>query len=777
MKKIININFHSRVIPIEETAYDILQQYVDSLRRYFANEEGREEIISDIENRFSELFADKLKKGAPCITDDDVNAIIASMGRPEEFGEEEGPSAHTSSAAGAGTAAGANSGNATGGPTGSATGSPTGGPQQGYGPYTADEPRRLYRAANDKVLGGVCAGLANYLKLDPAIVRLLFVLISFTWGFGFLLYIILWIVLPTKTLATSARKRLYRNPDDRVIAGVASGIAAYFHIDVWIPRLVFALPLIIGIITSIFQNIWWHVFHFSGHILFDGFGGGLFIAYIVLWIVLPEAVTASEKLEMRGEKIDLESIKNTVKSDMEAVNRRAREMGAEVKESIQNMSQQVGSQVRQNVQTFGTEAGAAVRKSNNGIGHAIGVVFKAFFLMIAGCIAFCLIMVLIALAFSGGGLLDLKSYVLDGFWENILAWASFILILIVPVIALLIWLVRRITGMRSQRHYLGYVFATFWIIGLISFVVLAGMVINNFRARAHSEEDFALVQPSHGNLIIRARQNVHRDYYDDEDWWFGNGWRNGLRHNGFFYTLNDDSIQLNTVQIKVLRSDDSSYHLRILRGSLGSSANSALDRARHISFPVGQSDSIIQLPAGFSIDREQKFRNQQVIVAVYIPVGKKIMIDNSVSRYDWFNLNVGRRHINWEDGRDDYSNDYDDEGFSLENNFYWNSGIQYVMTADGLRRVNAMGGYDDRPEKSERPEKPERHEKKEKPEAPENSTQPGNGGYRYKEPQAPAQKNHPDTPVPKSSTMLMTPDPSPFVLLSSLICIENTLVG
>ncbi len=256
MKKIININFHSRVIPIEETAYEILQQYVESLRRYFANEEGREEIISDIENRFSELFADTLKKGATCITDDDVNAIIASMGRPEEFEEEERTTAHTGPAAGTGAGAGANAGNATG-----ATGkAPPAARSKAMAPIP-DEPRRLYRAANDKVLGGVCAGLANYLKLDPAIVRLLFVLISFTWGFGFLLYIILWIVLPTKTLATSARKRLYRNPDDRVIAGVASGLAAYFHIDVWIPRLVFALPLIIGIVTSIFQNIWWHVFH------------------------------------------------------------------------------------------------------------------------------------------------------------------------------------------------------------------------------------------------------------------------------------------------------------------------------------------------------------------------------------------------------------------------------------------------------------------------------------------------------------------------------------
>src|SRR5215813_5045345 len=132
MKKIININFHSRVIPIEETAYEILQQYISSLRRYFANEEGREEIISDIENRFAELFSETLKKGAPVITDADVNTIITSMGRPEEFEGEESAEAATAGAAGT---------------------------QQQSQPnwqFGGDEPRRLYRAENDKILGGVC---------------------------------------------------------------------------------------------------------------------------------------------------------------------------------------------------------------------------------------------------------------------------------------------------------------------------------------------------------------------------------------------------------------------------------------------------------------------------------------------------------------------------------------------------------------------------------------------------------------------------------------------
>src|SRR6478736_9263246 len=89
MKKIININFQGRVVPIEESAYEILKQYVENLRRYFANEEGRDEIINDIESRIAELFFERLKKGATCITDDDVNAIIKSMGRPEEFEDAE----------------------------------------------------------------------------------------------------------------------------------------------------------------------------------------------------------------------------------------------------------------------------------------------------------------------------------------------------------------------------------------------------------------------------------------------------------------------------------------------------------------------------------------------------------------------------------------------------------------------------------------------------------------------------------------------------------------
>jgi site-specific recombinase XerD len=85
MNKVININFQGRILPIEELAYEMLKQYIESLRTYFANEEGRDEIINDIECRIAELCEDRLKKGTVCIAAQDMNLIITSIGRPADF--------------------------------------------------------------------------------------------------------------------------------------------------------------------------------------------------------------------------------------------------------------------------------------------------------------------------------------------------------------------------------------------------------------------------------------------------------------------------------------------------------------------------------------------------------------------------------------------------------------------------------------------------------------------------------------------------------------------
>jgi len=105
MKKVININFQGQVIAIEETAYEILKQYIESLTIYFSNEEEGDEIVNDIECRIAELFGNRLKHGINCITDEDVEAIISNIGKPQDFDSdydekmEEGPQPQTNASA------------------------------------------------------------------------------------------------------------------------------------------------------------------------------------------------------------------------------------------------------------------------------------------------------------------------------------------------------------------------------------------------------------------------------------------------------------------------------------------------------------------------------------------------------------------------------------------------------------------------------------------------------------------------------------------------------
>lgn len=95
---------------------------------------------------------------------------------------------------------------------------------------------------------------------------------------------------------TYSTKRMYRNPDDRIFGGVCSGLGAYFNVDSWVFRTIFII---------------FTIFFFVG-----------FVVYVILWIATPEAITTAQKLEMRGEPITVENIKNAVKEEFDNVKHR-----------------------------------------------------------------------------------------------------------------------------------------------------------------------------------------------------------------------------------------------------------------------------------------------------------------------------------------------------------------------------------------------------------------------------------------------------------------------
>ena len=407
MKKVININFQGTIVPIEESSYELLKQYIESLRRYFSQEEGSIEIVNDIESRISELFNERLKAGATCITDEDVQAIIKNIGRPEELednelsGETDGPSSEK-----------------------------TDYKEEGSGfNFNTYRNKTLFRDENNKVLGGVCSGIAAYFEIDPVIVRIVFVLFGFT-GVGFLLYLILWIFVPGSIgLQNGVRKRMYRNPDEKILGGVCSGFGTYFNLNPWIFRVIFLLPLF-----SLVSD--WYFWRFS-------FSPGFFIVYIILWLVIPEAHTTSEKLEMKGEKVDLNSIKNSVLQEMKDVGVRVGKMGVEAG----NLAAEKGAQI-------GKDIGQASMRTGTGFGDVILTIIKIFVYFILGCIALSLILALLALAVVAIGLFPLKNFVLNDGWQSVYAWGTLIFFVAVPVIGIITLIIRRIARVKSRNNFM-----------------------------------------------------------------------------------------------------------------------------------------------------------------------------------------------------------------------------------------------------------------------------------------------------------------------------------
>lgn len=171
MQRIIQINLSGRLISIEEDAYLVLRDYINSLERLFSGETGKDEILQDIENRMAELFSIRLQNGAPSIDRDDVRKVIDTLGHAEALG-------------------------------GGETARPNSSTWNPYLPVPYEQQgksevrRRLYRDVQNRQVGGVCSGLGHYFDIDPVIIRVIWVALLLIAGVGGLAYLIAWIVIP-----------------------------------------------------------------------------------------------------------------------------------------------------------------------------------------------------------------------------------------------------------------------------------------------------------------------------------------------------------------------------------------------------------------------------------------------------------------------------------------------------------------------------------------------------------------------------------------------------
>jgi len=644
MKKVININFQGTIVPIEESSYELLQQYIESLRRYFANEEGKDEIINDIESRISELFQERLKGGSTCITDDDVNIIINNMGRPEQLEEaeqgesENGKSSYSKE-----------------------------GRSEGY--FQGDwnwKGKRLYRDENNKILGGVCSGIAAYFGIDPVFIRILFI-ISIFLGVGFLAYILLWAFVPgSNMIENGVRKRLYRNPDGKLIAGVCSGIGSYFNINPWIPRVLFLVPFI-----SFFFR-WGHFGPWTfPHFVSFTFSPGSFLIYIILWLVIPEATTTSEKLEMKGEKIDLNSIKNSVLKEMQEVGERVGKMGKDVGERVGKMGMEAGQAAKEKGAEMGKEIHYVAHRSSGAIGNIIATIFKIFIYFILGCVALAIIVALFAIATVAIGLFPLKDFVLTNGWQSIFAWGTLIFFIAVPVIGIITFIIRRFARIKKTNKLMRWSFFGLWFVGIICFIGLLYSVSRDFRSINSLNTEKVQLTNSHVQSL--EVMPLHDNTYNRYNSWF--------RLEPFAsFGIDEDTAYISNVNIRITQSPSDSFEISQVKFCNGSTRRNADSLASLMHFDVEQNDSLLMMDRSIPINTTDKFRNQYVEVTIAVPVGHFIKVNRNFENWNRVRIDGFWNNYDWNDDNNQH--------------FDYEKGIQYVMKEDGLYTLDGRRSDD-----------------------------------------------------------------------------------
>lgn len=170
MRKTVTVNIAGLVFYIDDDAFAALNKYLNSVRSEFKSMEGGNEIYEDIESRIAELFNERLGNNRQVITLKEVEEVIEILGQPGDFFDD------------------------------SETGS--------FHPPHARPTKRLYRDTDNRIVAGVCSGLAAYWSMDPTLVRLVFVILAIFGMAGVLIYLILWLVLPeARTVAQKLEMR------------------------------------------------------------------------------------------------------------------------------------------------------------------------------------------------------------------------------------------------------------------------------------------------------------------------------------------------------------------------------------------------------------------------------------------------------------------------------------------------------------------------------------------------------------------------------------------
>ena len=197
MKKTITVNLNGRVFTMDEDAYRLLDNYLSNLRIYFRREEGSSEIIADFEARIEELFSEKIRLGSQVISIEQVEEVIARVGKPDDFSDKEDSKKDKEESRE---------------------------DKQSFFTESKGIKKKFYRNVDNKMFGGICSGISAYFGWDVLAVRIIFIVLIFATSFCFVpAYLLAWILFPG---AYTAEQKLQMRGKPITIENIGKTVAA-----------------------------------------------------------------------------------------------------------------------------------------------------------------------------------------------------------------------------------------------------------------------------------------------------------------------------------------------------------------------------------------------------------------------------------------------------------------------------------------------------------------------------------------------------------------------
>lgn len=395
-------------------------------------------------------------------------------------------------------------------------------------------------------------------------------------------------------------KKLFRDRENRFISGVSSGIAHYLDLDVvWI-RIAFILLTV-----------------------FSGMG---LIAYIVFWIVTPEAKTTAEKLQMEGERVTIDNIEKKIREEFSSI-----------KETIEDGANNVKKKVADGFQRNGKNTTSGLQDFLNVIGNMITVVFNVIGKFIGLIIVIFSSIILISIFF---GVFSLGSFELLGYGDNLINLPDFVYDSIIPYWILTIcmfivigfpFLILFILGLRIISSNIKQFSKTVslsllsvWIVALLT-IVFAGIDIGTSDAYNGTKiENYPLNLSSKDTLFLKMI-NDDELYFQDK-----------LRRSTKRIKVEDNGVKkiyATNVKVSVEKSNTENFTFKIRKVSEGRNKNKATEKAAKIDYRYSIKDNTLKLNAFFLSHLNHRSSDEIVYVTIYVPEGNTVFIDTSTHSF------------------------------------------------------------------------------------------------------------------------------------------------